>query len=111
MHELREAFEALRAQHEELMMADEELREDWNDSLARNGLRLGLHIVKQLVELHDGTVEAASAGEGEGTKVTVYLPLHFDRPAPSEHRLPVEGRSLSRLAVLVVDEAARLHGR
>jgi PAS domain S-box-containing protein len=78
--------------------------QDRTDSVSRTGLGLGLHIVKQLVELHDGTVEAASDGEGQGTRVTVYLPLHAERAAPSERALPVERRSLSRLSVLVVDD-------
>jgi PAS domain S-box-containing protein len=78
--------------------------QDRSDSLSRSGLGLGLHIVKQLVELHDGSVAAASAGEDRGTTITVHLPLHSERPAPSEHVLPTEQRSLSRLAVLVVDD-------
>jgi signal transduction histidine kinase len=42
---------------------------------ARDGLGLGLSIVRRLVELHGGTVEADSAGLGCGTRMTVTLPL------------------------------------
>ncbi|WP_407890095.1 ATP-binding protein [Scytonema sp. NUACC26] len=39
------------------------------------GLGLGLSIVKQLVELHGGTVRGTSLGEGQGAQFTVLLPL------------------------------------
>jgi signal transduction histidine kinase len=42
---------------------------------AREGLGLGLSIVRGLVELHGGGIEADSAGSGAGTRMTVALPL------------------------------------
>jgi signal transduction histidine kinase len=45
---------------------------------AREGLGLGLSIVRRLVELHGGTIEADSAGSGSGTRMTVRLPLAPD---------------------------------
>ncbi|MGJ7491121.1 sensor histidine kinase [Variovorax sp. ZT4R33] len=44
-------------------------------SNAEGGLGLGLAIVKKIVERHGGDVSAASAGLGEGSAVTVLLPL------------------------------------
>jgi signal transduction histidine kinase/ActR/RegA family two-component response regulator len=42
---------------------------------ARGGLGLGLPIVRSLVEMHSGAVQATSAGPGEGSRFTVRLPL------------------------------------
>jgi signal transduction histidine kinase len=46
------------------------------------GLGLGLAIVRQLVELHRGTVRAESSGKGQGSCFTVSLPLMVAQKAP-----------------------------
>lgn len=45
---------------------------------SQGGLGLGLSIVKGLVLLHNGTIEAASEGAGQGTTLTLRLPLCDD---------------------------------
>src|SRR5579872_6644168 len=48
---------------------------DGSPARERGGLGIGLSLVKQLVELHGGRVEARSAGLGQGSEFTVLLPL------------------------------------
>jgi signal transduction histidine kinase/ActR/RegA family two-component response regulator len=67
------------------------------------GLGLGLAIVRHLAELHEGTVDAESAGEGYGATFTIRLPLgaaaEAARPASSAAPAPLRGAQL-----LVVDD-------
>jgi CheY-like chemotaxis protein len=69
---------------------------------ARGGLGLGLPIVRSLVSMHGGTVQAASAGPGQGSCLTVRLPLCAP-PAPSQDAAPT---SVAHGAgnILVVDD-------
>lgn len=48
---------------------------DPSSTRSHSGLGLGLAIVRQLVELHGGTIKADSPGVGEGATFTVHLPL------------------------------------
>jgi PAS domain S-box-containing protein len=72
------------------------------------GLGLGLAIVRQIVEMHGGTVQAHSLGEGQGATFTVILPLPEQMLTPcsqNNHSAPiVEFATLNGIRALVVDD-------
>lgn len=78
---------------------------------AQGGLGIGLSLVKLLVELQGGTVEASSQGTNRGTTFRIRLPLVAE-PAPATQPKPAAAESLpGQLKVLVVDDnqdAARM---
>ena len=53
---------------------------DASTTRTHGGLGLGLSIVKHLVELHGGTVQAHSPGDGTGTTFSLHFPLAVVRP-------------------------------
>jgi PAS domain S-box-containing protein len=77
------------------------------------GLGLGLSIVRQLVELHGGSVSALSDGPGRGASFTVELPARPDsRKAARAESVDedaiesLDGLTLDGLRVLIVDDEA-----
>jgi len=78
---------------------------DNSTTRAHSGLGLGLAIVKHLVELHGGTVEVESEGEGKGAMFTVRLPVAVTAPRHMDTLVPDPGETrLSNVKVLVVDD-------
>ncbi len=56
---------------------------DPSTSRQHSGLGLGLSICKQLVELHGGTIRAASEGSGKGATFTLRVPLERAEAGPA----------------------------
>jgi PAS domain S-box-containing protein len=84
---------------------------DSSSTRMHGGLGLGLAIVRHLVELHGGTVEARSGGDGQGSTFVVNLPLleATEPVAPSEDAAVESGDPAAQLAglkILVVDDEA-----
>jgi PAS domain S-box-containing protein len=71
---------------------------------SQSGLGIGLTLVRQLVEIHGGTVTAASPGIGQGSSFTVRLPtLPIDSSA-TESILTKPEMSMRKFRILVVDD-------
>ncbi|WP_437675750.1 GAF domain-containing protein [Sorangium sp. So ce131] len=71
----------------------------------KGGLGLGLTIVKRLLEMHGGSVEARSDGPGEGSEFIARLPrAAHGRGAPPEPAQPGARPPAARRRVLVVDD-------
>jgi CheY-like chemotaxis protein/nitrogen-specific signal transduction histidine kinase len=75
---------------------------------AKGGLGIGLNLVKNLVELHGGRVEARSDGPGQGSEFVVRLPLPADSVNGEAGGTPREEQAAasppSGLRVLVADD-------
>ncbi|MFN8390121.1 MAG: ATP-binding protein [Bdellovibrionota bacterium] len=76
---------------------------DQRTNRTKDGLGIGLTLVRTLVELHGGTVEARSEGLGRGTEFIIRLPLAH--PVAPEHRQEKDLASdMARHRILVVDD-------
>ena len=72
---------------------------------ARGGLGIGLTLVRRLVELHGGTVTAASGGEGHGSTFTLRLKQVPALEKYSSESVPLERRARPRRVLLIEDNA------
>jgi CheY-like chemotaxis protein len=72
------------------------------------GLGLGLAIAKQLVDLHDGTLTAASGGAGRGARLTVTIPATTERRKATRPAGVSRTPTLEQTRVLIVDDDRRV---
>jgi len=69
-----------------------------------DGLGVGLALVRRIVELHGGSVGAASEGLGQGSEFTVRIPIGNTTPARTADETPAGVDRAGRRRVLVVDD-------
>jgi CheY-like chemotaxis protein len=73
-------------------------------SHAQGGLGIGLTLVRRLVEMHGGTVEARSEGAGKGSEFVVRLPLDRSEGQAAAPPSPSDSGTAEKRRVLVVDD-------
>lgn len=71
---------------------------------SEGGLGIGLALVRHLVDLHGGAIEATSEGEGKGTEFVVRLPLLLEAPVPAQEAVHSSESATGR--IMVVDDDA-----
>ena len=76
---------------------------DRSSERSQEGLGIGLTLVKRLVEMHGGSIEARSEGEGFGSEFIVCLPV-ISRPLVSAPRTGTASELSTQRRVLIVDD-------
>lgn len=70
----------------------------------QGGLGIGLHLVKKLIEMHGGSIEANSEGAGRGSEFVIRLPNLADAPSAPREPTEDEPANAARRRILVVDD-------
>jgi CheY-like chemotaxis protein len=72
---------------------------------SQSGLGVGLTVVRRLVEMHEGTVEARSNGNGMGSEFIVRLPIVLPESYDQQHEIPEsDAHPITARRLLVVDD-------
>lgn len=75
-----------------------------SSDMSQGGLGIGLTLVKELVEIHGGTIEPHSAGPGQGSEFVVRLPVLIERLQPMTSRRIDMPQPATPHRVLIVDD-------
>jgi len=71
---------------------------------SQGGLGIGLTLVKRLAEMHGGSIEARSAGEGQGSEFIVRLPVISNPATVSQPGPAIEPEPSTQRQILIVDD-------
>jgi len=72
---------------------------------SKGGLGIGLALVREIVELHGGRVEAASDGVGAGARFSFWLPMQHARLHPADGDPVGQPACAGNISVLLVDDS------
>jgi hypothetical protein len=86
-------------------------RHDPGSDRVRSGLGIGLAVVRRLVELHGGTVQAASDGPGKGSTFTVRLPRVPESVIEDGRKIRGESKAIREDARATAKESGQLRDR
>jgi CheY-like chemotaxis protein len=71
---------------------------------SQGGLGIGLTLVRRLVQMHGGSIEARSAGPGRGSQFVVRLPVATTAGIPAVPRHPIDDGQAVKRRILIVDD-------
>jgi len=82
-------------------------RHESGSDARHGGMGIGLALVRQLVELHEGRVEAYSEGVGKGARFSVWLPLNVAtaQAEPRSRGTLADGGRIAGRRILIVDDS------
>jgi PAS domain S-box-containing protein len=85
-------------------IVESSMQVDRSAERSQDGLGIGLTLVKRLAEMHGGTIEAKSEGEGQGSEFIVRLPICQNAAHAWNEEEDVPAESSAQRRILIVDD-------